>query len=147
MRKIRGGQLVKRGLYFDVLNREFFYVNDDNQELPGPPEHLYISLNIIEQLFFALCAGAAYVLFIPLVGWVIVGYAAFVHVMTFIAQKVLCKLIKKICEAEHWLCVITNRMCKQCGKECDDNVTMLVKGFVLAMFLLVGMAIGKYFLP
>ena len=146
MKRVYGSQKVKRGFYFDVIGRSFVYIKTSGEELPGELNHLYLSLNLVEFIFLILVMSISYVIFVPFVGWAIVCYVVFIHVAIFVIQKILCRLIKKICEAEHWLCGITNRLCKQCGKDCDDEVTMLVKGFVLSLFLLTGMAVGKYFL-
>ena len=147
MIKRYGSQCVRKGYYWDVGRWKFILIERDGDSLPGPSSCLYLQLNIFEWCALAAFMGGIYVMFLPLVGFVVVFTAIFVTVLSFVVQKILCNIIRKICQAEHWLCEITHRyLCKQCGVDCDDNITMIVRGFTFSLFFLSGVLIHKYFL-
>lgn len=140
-----GGQTAKKGSYFDVRSWQIFAVEHDGDILPGGPDHLYLRLNLVEMLLFALAISGMYLLFVPFVGFVAFAIAIFIAVASFLVQKVLCVVIRKICKAETWVCDMTRRyFCKQCGNDCDDHITMIVKALFFSFFYLAGAASMKY---
>ena len=66
----RGGQPAKRGSYWDTRSWQIFVVGKDGEVLPGGPDHLYLRLNLVEMILFALAISGMYLLFVPFVGFV-----------------------------------------------------------------------------
>jgi hypothetical protein len=134
-----GGQRVPKGPYWDRLNWRIFVVQEDGGMLPGGPEYLYLRLTLLEALLASVGMGGVFVLFLPFVGITMVAGAIVVGVVAFLAQKVLCVAIRHICRAETWVCELTHRyFCKDCGRNCDDDIAMLVKAFLFSLFFLAG---------
>ncbi|MEK9208858.1 MAG: hypothetical protein AAB910_02145 [Patescibacteria group bacterium] len=141
----RGGQPAKRGSYWDTRSWQIFVVGKDGEVLPGGPDHLYLRLNLVEMILFALAISGMYLLFVPFVGFVAFAIAIFIAIGSFLVQKILCVVIRQICKAETWVCDITRRyFCKQCGNDCDDHITMIVKALFFSFFFLAGAVAMKY---
>lgn len=149
MLKRHGGEKVERGYYLNKRKWKPVFIEEDGQPLPGGKNEIYYRMSILGIIIFSLMLGAIYTIFIPLVGIVIVTVTAIVFVATFIAQKILCKIIEKLCEIDHWICDVTAIFCKKCGRECDDYATMTAKALVFAIvsafIFLAGMWFGKSF--
>ena len=140
-----GGQTASRGSYWDKDLWRIFVVQNDGEVLPGSSDRVYLRLSTIEMLVLALIISGMFVLFVPFAGIGVVTITAFIAIVSFLVQKVLCVIIRRICKAEAWVCDITRRyFCKECGNDCDDHITMTVRALLFALFYLAGALTVKY---
>ncbi len=134
-----GGQKVPRGAYWDRKTWTILIIENNGDVLPGEPGHPYWRLSAIELLVFALFVSILFVVFVPFVGIAVFLSAGAVCVLTFLAQKILCRIIRDICRMETWMCHFVKRyFCKTCGQDCDDTIAMLVKAFIYGIIYLLG---------
>jgi hypothetical protein len=145
MIKKYGGQKVPKGPYWRKKRWEVYLVGTDGEVLPGGPDEVYLRMNVLEAIVFSAFLGGSLVLFLPFVGIVMVAAALGIAILTFLIQKVLCVIIRKICQAEAWVCDLIQRYgCAKCGKECDDHITMVVRAILFALIFLFGVLAEKY---
>lgn len=72
----RGGTRVKWGLYWKLAQWEIVPVPKERGVLPGSQEHRYLRVPILLLLVLAPVMGGLYVIFLPLIGFVMVfGFA------------------------------------------------------------------------
>lgn len=149
MLKRYGGQKVEKGYYLNKKLWKPVLIQEDGNTLPGSSDTVYFRMSVLEIIILSLILGAIYAIFIPLIGFIIVTVTVAIAIATFIAQKILCKIIEKLCELDHWICDVTSIFCKKCGRECDDYATMTVKALIFAIVsaivFLLGMWVGKNF--
>lgn len=75
MKRHGGGSEVRAGFYWNVAKWSITPVRP-GERLPGGPEQRYVRLPALLLLLFAPVMGGAYVLFLPLIGFVLVlGFA------------------------------------------------------------------------
>lgn len=67
-----GGATVKSGFYWNLNRWEIVTVPKEGGVLPGSQEHRYARLPILLLLAFAPVMGGLYVIFLPLIGFVMV---------------------------------------------------------------------------
>jgi hypothetical protein len=144
MAKYKGGSPAPRGLYFNVTKLELINQRVDNQLLPGNINEKYFKINLLILVGLAPILGLSLVIFMPPIGMVVSAIFILGVFAIFTCQKVACKLMRKICKAEGWLCeFIKERICQTCtGKStCDDNAPMLARAIIAALgLLLIGSA-------
>lgn len=139
MLRRRVGERVPRGAYFDRKRWQFVFVENNGDILLGEPGEIYWRLNVLELVCMVLFISAMFVIFVPFVGIAVFVASGAVCFITFLAQKVLCRIIRNICRMETWMCHFVRRyFCKTCGSDCDDTIAMLVKAFIFGIIYLLG---------
>ncbi len=78
MRRYHGNETVKQGIYFST-NDLSFHMREDNECLPGTAGDGYCKVPTIFMFLAAPVLGALFVVFLPVIGFVLFG--------TFAAQK------------------------------------------------------------
>ena len=73
MRETKGGTKVPGGFYFDRKTWEIVPVNGKEGVLPGGTEDHYVKLPTLLMLAGAPLGGAAFVIFLPFVGFAILA--------------------------------------------------------------------------
>jgi len=76
MTRLNGGTRVKKGYYFDMRGWAMQPVACDGQPLPGTGADIYFHVPLPLVLVLAPLMGAALVVFLPLIGFFLVGQAA-----------------------------------------------------------------------
>jgi hypothetical protein len=76
MTKLDGGTRVKKGYYFEMRSWELQPVACDGEALPGTAERLYFHVPLLLVFVIAPLMGAAFVMFLPCVGFYLVLEAA-----------------------------------------------------------------------
>jgi hypothetical protein len=76
MTKLDGGTRVKKGYYFDMRGWAMELVACDGQPLPGTAAKTYFHVPLPLVLLVAPLMGAALVVFLPFIGFLLVGQAA-----------------------------------------------------------------------
>ena len=76
MKNYTGSMKVKGGYYWNLKEWDIRAVSGDEGVLPGPPQQRYLRLPLLVMIPFALVMSFAYVIFLPLIGFVMTLYAA-----------------------------------------------------------------------
>ncbi len=71
--KYKGGDEVKRGFYVSAKRWTIEMVKEHGDVLPGEESEKYFRLPTIVMLVAAPLAGAAFVMFLPLIGFLMLG--------------------------------------------------------------------------
>ncbi len=78
MKENKGGSKVPAGFYFNKKNWEIVTVSGKRGGvLPGPAETEYLKIPAVAMLAAAPVLGAAFVIFLPLIGFALFAGAAF----------------------------------------------------------------------
>jgi hypothetical protein len=77
---LTGGTRVKKGYYFEMRSWALEPVACDGEPLPGTAAHIYFHVPLLLALLLAPLMGAAFVMFLPCVGFYLVLQAAFLPV-------------------------------------------------------------------
>ncbi len=85
MTRYYGNQKVEPGIYFCAKELSFKSM-DDNGHLPGGPERTYWRVPALALLAAAPMLGLAYVIFLPLVGFVMLGAVALQKVGSLVRE-------------------------------------------------------------
>jgi hypothetical protein len=73
MLKLRSGDVVKRGFYASAKRWTIEMVENDGGMLPGEAGERYMRLPVLVMLVVAPVMGAGLVMFLPLIGFVLLG--------------------------------------------------------------------------
>jgi len=140
-----GGDVVKRGLYWDKESWKLILISRNGQILAGEKSHIYFRVNVLEAIIMALIMSVVYVMFIPTLGLAtVIGFALFTFFI-FFSQKVTCRIMRWICATENWLCKFIHAfLCKQCGINCEEDAMMMAKAFVLTVMLMIATTFGTW---
>jgi hypothetical protein len=76
MTKLHGGTRVKKGYYFEMQAWGLKLVPRDGEPLPGTAAHVYFHVPLLLVFAIAPLMGAAFVMFLPFVGFYLVLQAA-----------------------------------------------------------------------
>lgn len=74
MKIYHSGDLAKRGYYLELKSWKIIPL-EDGLLINGPPKQAFLRLSPTEALLLAPLLGAAYVIFLPIVGFVLIGKA------------------------------------------------------------------------
>lgn len=77
----KGSDAVKKGFYASISRWTIELVKADGEKLPGAADERYIHLPTPVMLVAAPLVGAAFVIFLPLIGFVLLGNFAW-HKLT-----------------------------------------------------------------
>jgi hypothetical protein len=77
MTRLDGGTRVKKGYYFEMRTWELQPIACDGEPLPGTAGRIYFHVPLLLVLVIAPLMGAAFVLFLPCIGFYLVLQAAF----------------------------------------------------------------------
>jgi hypothetical protein len=77
MTNYKGGDTVKRGFYASLNRWTIELVERDDSPLPGTGEERYARLPVPVMLVVAPLMGAGFVIFLPLIGFVLLGTFAY----------------------------------------------------------------------
>lgn len=72
MTRYNGNQTVPPGIYFNLKTLNFKSMDDEGQ-LPGPETETWRNVPVLFMLIAAPVIGGAFALFLPLIGFVLVG--------------------------------------------------------------------------
>lgn len=72
MKRYHGNEKVRPGIYFNLRQLSFTSMEDDGH-LPGTSEDVYRSVPAIALLVVGPLVGLAYVIFLPLIGFLMLG--------------------------------------------------------------------------
>ena len=72
MKRYHGNEKVRPGIYFNLRQLSFTSMEDDGR-LPGTSEDVYRSVPAIALLVVGPLVGLAYVIFLPLIGFLMLG--------------------------------------------------------------------------
>ncbi len=73
MKRIRGGAKVEAGFYWRPARLEIVPVTGAGGVLPGSPGEVYVRIPTLGMLLLGPAMGALFVVFLPLIGFVLVG--------------------------------------------------------------------------
>ncbi len=73
LKNYRGGEEVKKGFYASMNRWAIEMVKATGDPLPGAADEKYVRLPTIMMLFAAPLIGFAFVIFLPLIGFVLLG--------------------------------------------------------------------------
>lgn len=76
MKTLLGGTRVKPGFYWNLRTWTLATISDRPGELPGGEAHRYVKLPVVALLALAPLMGAAYVMFLPFLGFALLFGAA-----------------------------------------------------------------------
>jgi hypothetical protein len=75
MKTLNAGTPVKSGHYFNLSNWSVVPVENDGEQLPGGRDEKYVALPLAAAVIAAPALGAAFLMFMPLIGFVMFGKA------------------------------------------------------------------------
>lgn len=75
MTELRGGTQVKKGYYFNLQRWSLHPVARDGEQLPGPAAEVYWHLPLLAAVVLAPVMGAAFLMFLPFIGFYLVAQA------------------------------------------------------------------------
>jgi hypothetical protein len=75
MERYNGGTKVAGGYYFNTTNWEFTTITGEQGTLPGTAQAQYIRTPLLALFVVAPVAGAAFAMFLPLIGFALPVYA------------------------------------------------------------------------
>lgn len=81
MTRYHGKEKVRPGIYFNLRQLAFCSMEDEGT-LPGTPEDVYRSVPAIALLIVGPLVGLAYVIFLPLIGFVMLARIVFGKLLT-----------------------------------------------------------------
>jgi hypothetical protein len=73
MKRFKGTEVVEPGLYFNIRQLSFKSV-DEREALPGTTEETYRRVPVLALLVVGPLLGLAYVIFLPFMGFAMVGW-------------------------------------------------------------------------
>ncbi len=76
MKKLAGGTQVKKGYYFDLGNWALQPVAADGEFLPGSAAQAFVYVPLLLVFLVAPLMGAAFLMFLPFIGFYLVSQAA-----------------------------------------------------------------------
>jgi hypothetical protein len=76
MTKLRGGTQVRKGYYFEMRRWAFCAVPRDGEPLPGTSDAVYFRAPLPLVFAIAPLMGAAFLVFLPFIGFYVVAHAA-----------------------------------------------------------------------
>ena len=76
MTRLDGGTRVKRGYYFDMRGWALQAVARDGEQLPGTAAQVYFHVPLALVFAIAPLMGAAFLMFLPCIGFYLVSHAA-----------------------------------------------------------------------
>jgi hypothetical protein len=86
MRNHKGGDTVKTGFYLDWRNWRFEMIDAVKGSLSGAPETSYVRVPTLAMLVVAPILGALFVVFLPFIGFAIVGERAWAGVRSSVRK-------------------------------------------------------------
>ena len=148
MKKMFGGDVVKRGLYWDMRAWRLILISRNDQILVGDSDHVYYRVNALEAIILALIMSVVYVMFIPTLGLVTVLWFVAFTLFLFFSRKVTCRVMRWICSTENWLCKFIHAfLCKQCGINCEDDAMMMARAFIYTVIAMLFFTLGAWLRP
>lgn len=76
MKTIEAGTRVNKGYYFSATTWSLHPVPRDGEQLPGTPGERYVHVPILAAFVLAPAMGAAFLMFLPVIGFYLAGHAA-----------------------------------------------------------------------
>jgi uncharacterized membrane protein YbhN (UPF0104 family) len=148
MKRILGGDVVGRGLYWDKETWKLILIGRDGQILAGDTSHIYFRVNAIEAIILALIMSVVYVMFIPTLGLAtVLGFVLFTAFL-FFSQKVTCRVMRWVCATENWLCKFIHAfLCKQCGINCEEDAMLMARAFGYTVVGMIFFSLGVWLRP
>jgi hypothetical protein len=87
MTKLQGGTAVRQGYYFHVQDWALHPVGRDGELLPGAARESYFHVPVLLALLIAPLMGAAFLMFLPFIGFYLVFGAALRRVARFFGRS------------------------------------------------------------
>jgi hypothetical protein len=88
MTRYHGKEKVRPGIYFNLRQLSFSSMEDEGR-LPGTPEDVYRSVPAIALLIVGPLVGLAYVIFLPLIGFVMLARIVLGKLLTLSAEAIV----------------------------------------------------------
>jgi hypothetical protein len=132
---------VSEGFYWNSKTWQIIPIPKKGDTLPGQSGLMYVHLNPLEMVITVLFTSGAFVLFLPLLGFQLFGYFVATWILGFIGQKIMSKIVWRLCRSESRLCHLIHRyLWGQCGKTFVDdpheNIRMGALGLLFAVIIL-----------